>query len=131
VALTVALSIGARRMAKRKVIARRLVAVEALGSCTFIASDKTGTLTMNQLTARRLLLPDGAECDITGQGVAPEGELHASATARPLIERLGTASVLCNDGFLGMRDGAWAHHGDAVDVALLTMAAKAGVHRAA
>jgi len=54
VALTVALSIGARRMGQRKVIARRLVAVESLGSCTFIASDKTGTLTLNELTARRI-----------------------------------------------------------------------------
>ena len=56
-ALTIALSIGARRMGQRRVIARRLVAVEALASCTFIASDKTGTLTQNQLKARRVELP--------------------------------------------------------------------------
>ena len=131
VALTVALSIGARRMARRKVIARRLVAVEALGSCTFIASDKTGTLTMNELTARKVQLPGGETCDVTGQGVKPDGEVIISDAARSLLERLGTASVLCNDGFLGLRDDAWVHHGDAVDVALLAMAAKAGVHRAA
>ncbi|MBI2378974.1 MAG: HAD-IC family P-type ATPase [Deltaproteobacteria bacterium] len=130
VALTVALSIGARRMARRKVIARRLVAVEALGSCTFIASDKTGTLTMNELTARQVLLPDGVRCEITGQGVKPDGEVVAPAGARAPLARLGRASVLCNDGFLGRRDEAWVHHGDAVDVALLVMAAKAGVHRA-
>ncbi len=131
VALTVALSIGARRMARRKVIARRLVAVEALGSCTFIASDKTGTLTMNELTARKVLLPSGVTCDVTGQGVKPEGEVLATEEARPLLARVSAASVLCNDGFLGLRDDAWVHHGDAVDVALLAMAAKAGVHRAA
>jgi magnesium-transporting ATPase (P-type) len=131
VALTVALSFGARRMARRKVIARRLVAVEALGSCTFIASDKTGTLTMNELTARKVLLPNGVTCEITGQGVKPEGEALAPEDARPLLVRLSAASVLCNDGFLGLRDNAWVHHGDAVDVALLAMSAKAGVHRAA
>lgn len=130
VSLTVALSIGARRMARRKVIARRLVAVEALGSCTFIASDKTGTLTMNELTARRVLLPNGVTCDITGQGVRPEGEVVTPEDALPLLVRLSAASVLCNDGFLGLRDDVWVHHGDAVDVALLAMSAKAGVHRA-
>jgi magnesium-transporting ATPase (P-type) len=131
VALTVALSIGARRMARRKVIARRLVAVEALGSCTFIASDKTGTLTMNELTARKVLLADGTTCDVSGHGVKPEGEVLVPESARPLLVRLGTAAVLCNDGFLGLRDEAWVHHGDAVDVALLALAAKAGVHRSA
>lgn len=129
VALTVSLSIGARRMARRKVIARRLVAVEALGSCTFIASDKTGTLTMNELSARKVVLPSGVACDITGQGVQPEGEIVAPEEDQPLLARLGAASVLCNDGFLGLRDGAWVHHGDAVDVALLAMALKAGVNR--
>lgn len=131
VALTVALSIGARRMARRKVIARRLVAVEALGSCTFIASDKTGTLTLNELTARKVQLPHGVTCEMTGQGVKPEGEALAPEEARPLLVRLSTASVLCNDGFLGLRNDVWVHHGDAVDVALLAMSAKAGVHRAA
>lgn len=131
VALTVALSIGARRMARRKVIARRLVAVEALGSCTLIASDKTGTLTMNELTARKVQLPGAEVYDITGQGLTADGEILAPQEARPLLRRLAAASVLCNDGFLGLRDGAWVHHGDAVDVALLAMAGRAGVHRPA
>jgi magnesium-transporting ATPase (P-type) len=131
VALTVALSIGARRMARRKVIARRLVAVEALGSCTFIASDKTGTLTMNELTARRIVLPTGGEGEVTGHGVTPEGEVRVADADLALVERLAIAAVLCNDGFLGQRDDAWVHHGDAVDVALLAMAAKLGIGRAA
>jgi Ca2+-transporting ATPase len=130
VALTVALSIGARRMARRNVIARRLVAVEALGSCTFIASDKTGTLTLNELTARKVVLATGLGCELTGQGVDPEGQVLAPDACRPLLERLAAAAVLCNDGFLGRRDEAWIHHGDAVDVALLAMASKIGVHRA-
>ncbi len=131
VALTVALSIGARRMARCRVIARRLVAVESLGSCTFIASDKTGTLTMNELTVRKLLLPGEQSCEVTGQGVTPEGEVEAPDPLKPLLVRLSEAAVSCNDGFLGLRAGQWAHHGDAVDVALLSMAAKLGVHRPA
>ncbi len=134
VALTVALALSARRMARRKVIARRLVAVEALGSCTFIASDKTGTLTLNQLTARIIAFPGGTGVDVTGQGMEPSGDLRPwegvdAAALRPLIERLCLAVVLCNDGFLGQRDGAWVHYGDAVDVALLVMGQKAGVHQ--
>ncbi|MBI4951544.1 MAG: HAD-IC family P-type ATPase [Myxococcales bacterium] len=128
VAITVALAIGARRMGHRKVIARRMIAVEALGSCTFIASDKTGTLTLNEQSVRRLLLPGEEPCDVTGQGVAPEGDVTAPPEARPLVRRLGEAAALCNDGFLGLRDEVWVHHGDAVDVALLAMAARAGVH---
>lgn len=68
VAMTVALAIAVRRMSARKVIARRLAAVEALGSCTCIASDKTGTLTLNELTVQRVLLPGQAAWGVTGQG---------------------------------------------------------------
>jgi magnesium-transporting ATPase (P-type) len=135
VALTVALAIGARRMGRRKVIARRLVAVESLGSCTFIASDKTGTLTMNELTVRKLALGGEDAWEVTGHGVTPDGGVVlpagvATTAARALVERVSIASVLCNDGFFGQRDGAWVHHGDAVDVALLVMANKVGVSHA-
>ncbi len=126
VALTVALSISMRRMAKRHVIVRRLVAVEALGSCTFIASDKTGTLTVNELTARRLALPGREPFEITGMGMVPEGSILAPPEAQEQVNRLCIAAVIANEGFLGHRDGSWAHSGDAVDVALLVMAHKAG-----
>jgi magnesium-transporting ATPase (P-type) len=135
VALTVALSIGMRRMARRSVIIRRLFSVEALGSCTYIATDKTGTLTVNELTVRRIHLPNGDSWQVSGEGMVPEGELlppRESATEddRALIEQLCLASVLTNDAFLGMRDHQWTHHGDAVDVALLVMAHKAGIVKA-
>ncbi|MDH5181956.1 MAG: HAD-IC family P-type ATPase, partial [Gammaproteobacteria bacterium] len=74
VAMTVALSISMRRMAKRNVIVRRLVAVESLGSCTYIASDKTGTLTVNELTVREFVLPSGQVVELTGIGMSPEGD---------------------------------------------------------
>ena len=136
VAITVALAISMHRMAKRNVIVRRLVAVEALGSCTYIATDKTGTLTENQLTARRIVFPDASEWEISGDSLTPEGSI--TPVTRPttgpqsdtLIYRLCRAAVLANEAFLGHRDGGWVHHGDAVDVALLVMAHKHGIIRA-
>ena len=135
VALTVALAIGMRRMAKRNVIIRRLVAVESLGSCTYIATDKTGTLTVNQLTARIIQFPDGHSWNITGEGKAPVGDVipsHASPSEAEtaLVERLCLAAILTNDAFLGKHDGEWTQHGDAVDVSLLVMAHKAGIVKA-
>ena len=73
VALTVALAIATSRMARRGVIVRRLAAVEGLGSCNLISSDKTGTLTCNELTARTLYLPSGRSVEVTGEGYVPEG----------------------------------------------------------
>jgi magnesium-transporting ATPase (P-type) len=134
VALTVALATGMHRMAKRHVIIRRLVAVEALGSCTFIATDKTGTLTVNQLTARRILFPGLEPWEISGEGMVPEGMILTPrgapvAEEKVLLERLCQAAVLSSEAFLGHRDGGWIWYGDAVDVALLAMAHKAGVIR--
>lgn len=135
VALTVALAIGMHRMAKRNVIVRRLLAVEALGSCTCIATDKTGTLTVNQLTAARILFPNQEIWEISGEGTDPEGTIfsssgQASAQAELMLEQLCQAAVLANEGFLGRSDDGWISHGDAVDVALLVMAHKAGIVKA-
>ena len=134
VALTVALAIGMRRMASRDVIVRRLIAVESLGSCTTIASDKTGTLTANQLTVRRLWFPDQQDWEVTGDSGQPDGEIlpaagEAGADHHDLLQRLCRCAVLANEGFIGQQNGQWAHNGDAVDVALLIMARKAGFSR--
>ena len=132
VALTIALAIGMNRMAKRNVIIRRLVAVEALGSCTYIASDKTGTLTINELTADRIAFPGQAIWQISNAGNIPEGSIF-TATGAPsppeqtLLERLCISACLCNEGFLGRTESGWVHHGDSVDIALLVMAHKAGI----
>ena len=140
VALTVALAIGMRRMARRNVIVRRLLAVEALGSCTFIATDKTGTLTVNQLTVRCITFPDGENWQVSGEGVIPDGTIQKpggtpSADESVLLQRLCQVAVLTNEGFLGRTDtgssdSGWSHYGDAVDVAFLVMAHKAGVVKA-
>jgi len=135
VALTVALAIGMRRMAKRDVIVRRLIAVEALGSCTYIASDKTGTLTANQLTVRRLVFPGHRDWQVSGDSDRPNGEITTAhgepgAEDRELLAAACRCAVLANEGFLGHQNGVWARTGDAVDVALLIMAHRTGWTRA-
>ncbi|GMR07203.1 MAG: HAD-IC family P-type ATPase [Gammaproteobacteria bacterium] len=133
VAITVALAVGMHRMANRNVIVRRLVAMEALGSCTFIATDKTGTLTVNQLTARRIVLPDDELWVISGEGINPEGTIMPDSQTpysdRARLDRLCKTAVLANEAFLGHLNHQWTAHGDAVDIALLVMAHKMGVIR--
>jgi len=135
VALTVALAIGVRRMSARRVIVRKLAAVEALGSCTFIASDKTGTLTMNELTAECMWLPGPGVLRVSGSGGDPAGALVVpagvdEATARAMTARLARAVALCNEATLAQRQSGWVTHGDAVDISLLVLAHKLGVSRA-
>ena len=135
VAMTVALSISMRRMARRHVIVRRLVTVEALGSCTYIATDKTGTLTANELTIKCIDLPNGKRFDVIGVGMIPLGEVltdeqtAVSSDDRQQIKTLAEAAVLSNEAFLGLRDGDWTHHGDAVDIAFLVLGHKLGLDR--
>ena len=131
VALTVALAIGTTRMARRGVIVRRLAAVEGLGSCTLIASDKTGTLTCNELTVQQVRSADGCIYAVTGHGFEPEGRfLKDGVPVEPdeaaTLADLARSVTLCNEGELLRRDGGWAWHGDPTDVALLTMAYKLG-----
>jgi Ca2+-transporting ATPase len=131
VAMTVALSIATARMARRHVIVRRLAAVEGLGSCTLIASDKTGTLTCNELTVRQLRLPDGTATELTGEGYAPAGELGSNAAGSAPFQALLRAGVLCNEAELRRKEGGWTWRGDPTDIALLSAGFKAGMDRAA
>lgn len=132
VAITVALAVAASRMAQRGVIVRRLHAVEGLGSCSMIASDKTGTLTCNQLTVREIRLRDGMTLNVTGEGFCPDGELRdGNRTLAPgspgRWNELLRTCVLCNEGSLKKSNGHWSWLGDPTDVALLTAAYKAGI----
>lgn len=133
IAVTVALSIATARMARRRVIVRRLAAVEGLGSCTFIASDKTGTLTVNRQTVRRIALPGGEHLSVSGEGYAGTGEITTdtgAVLAPEVAARLASAvraGIVCNEATLTHADGAWVHSGDAVDVALLALGHKAGL----
>ncbi len=131
-AMTVALAIGMRRMASRNVIVRKLLAVESLGSCTFIASDKTGTLTVNELTARRIELPDGSGFDVTGEGVSIDGKIIPSYDGEEelqKIRRLCQSAVLANEATLSEDKGEPEYNGDMVDVAFLVMARKYGLDK--
>jgi magnesium-transporting ATPase (P-type) len=135
VAVTVALAVGMRRMANRAVIVRKLVAVESLGSCTYIASDKTGTLTVNQLTVRHVQFPDQPPWEVTGEGLVPEGVFLLPQGASmdehaDLLRRLCRSATLANEATLARREGEWTGHGDSVDLALLAFAHKAGVVQA-
>lgn len=129
VALTVALSIGTRRMAKRNVIVRKLPAVEGLGSCTMIASDKTGTLTMDQQSVETILLSDNVRFSVSGEGYSGEGKIESDHSNNDSLDRLETlisVAVLANESQLTQSGEEWKHGGDAVDVALLSLAYKSG-----
>ncbi len=129
---TIVLSLGMARMAKRNVIVRKLNAVETLGSTTVICSDKTGTLTKNEMTVRAVLLPQG-RVDLTGGGYEPVGELMqaekpvADAATREQAQRLLRFAALANNASLLQQDGRWTIQGDPTEGALLVAARKVGV----
>lgn len=135
VAMTIALAVGMRRMAARGAIIRRLSAVETLGSTTVICTDKTGTLTRNEMTACAIWLPAGRAITVSGIGYAPSGELRgddgvAIGTDDTALRELLHASVLCNDAELLPPHGersTWSVLGDPTEGALLALAAKAGI----
>jgi Ca2+-transporting ATPase len=128
VAVTVALSIGGARMARRNVIIRMLPAVEGLGSCTMIATDKTGTLTLNRLTLRRLWLPSVGDMEIPDAEMGGEVETAESADALAAIRRLAVSAALCNEAHLDFAADGEAHHiGDTADIALLLFARQLGL----
>ena len=136
VAMTVALAVGVQRMARRRAIVRRLSAVETLGSTTVICSDKTGTLTRNEMTVTALWLAGRGMLAVTGAGYAPEGKLLQPGGAAISLEsaddvlRLIEACLLCNDAqVLGPddRDPRWRTIGDPTEAALVTLAMKVGL----
>ncbi|MDD5701704.1 MAG: HAD-IC family P-type ATPase, partial [Dehalococcoidales bacterium] len=131
--VTVVLAIGMRAMARRNSIIRKLVAVETLGSATVICSDKTGTLTLNQMTVRRIYT-DGRFVEITGEGYEPKGEFRQDGeTIDPAEDRqiglLLRAGALCNDASITLNKGKYGIFGDPTEGALVVAAAKAGLNK--
>ena len=131
-AITVALAIGMRRMSRAGVIVRRLVAVESLGSCTYIASDKTGTLTVNELTVREIWLANGQRYRVSGEGLDEHGEiesLDAEINGEEPLRALVECASLTNEAEYRQVDGERIANGDGVDLAFLVLAAKLGVEQ--
>ena len=130
-AMTITLAIGVSRMARRRAVIRKLTAVETLGSTTVICSDKTGTLTENQMTVQEILA-GGERFEVTGAGYAPtggilrQGVLVGTHVPPALMECL-KAGLLCNDSLLLEKAGRWAVQGDPTEGALLVSAVKAGL----
>lgn len=130
-AVTVVLAICVGQMARRNVIIRKLTAVETLGTTTVICSDKTGTLTLNQMTVQGIWV-DGAHLTVTGSGYEPDGEfLHEGsrieAREKGELLHLLRVAALCNDAMMHKTDTGWDILGDPTEGALLAAAAKAGL----
>ena len=133
--LTVTLAIGVQGMARRHAIVRRLPAIEALGTVSVICSDKTGTLTRNEMTVVTVATAD-ADFAVSGVGYAPHGGFsHAGRDADPLdhpgLTELASAGLLCSDAALTATGDRWQVEGDPMEGALLTLAGKAGLDAAA
>ena len=122
-ALTMALTIASNRMAKKNVIVRKLNAAESLGSCTVIASDKTGTLTVNQQTAKIIALPNGQRYEVSGTGYELKGKVTGAAIK--YAEEVGLLGVLNNEA--NIDDGQLL--GDSIDIAFLVLGKKLGVKK--
>jgi Ca2+-transporting ATPase len=134
--VTAVLSLGVQRMAKKSAIIRRLSAVETLGSATVIASDKTGTLTRNEMTVRRVVTASGCT-NLSGSGYIPQGSVdfagsRADQSALQFeLSRALTAADRANNAVLQQCDGAWMVQGDPTEGALIVAARKAGLSAAA
>jgi Ca2+-transporting ATPase len=130
-AMSITLAIGVARMARRKAVIRRLPAVETLGSTTVICSDKTGTLTENQMTVQEIRVSD-ARYEVSGTGYSPEGQilqngepLNASGSAA--LEECLKAGLLCNDSVLLVKEGRWTVQGDPTEGALIVSGGKGAI----
>ena len=124
VAMTMCLTIASNKMLKKNVLVKKLNSVESLGSCTVIASDKTGTLTLNEQTAKVIMFPDGVKHEITGIGYNDNGKVKKENNKTKEISKLG---FINNEAVLEKEDGSWVSHGDSIDIAFKALGYKSGI----
>ncbi len=133
--LSGALAVSIRRMASQNILIKKILAVDALGSCTYLAVEKRGTLTQNQLSVKKIVFSDTLECDVTGsrkdvlKGDVTLKNKEETATTDKMIQHLCKVSVMTNEGYLARKNGSWQLKGNAMDTALLVMAHKRGIIR--
>ena len=129
--LTITLAIGVRAMARRNAIVRRLPAIETIGSVSVICTDKTGTLTRNEMLVATVQTA-AQSLQVEGEGYAPQGALTqdgraVEAAQHPVLQELALAAALCNDAVLQQTEGGWTVQGDPMEGALLAFAGKCGM----
>jgi magnesium-transporting ATPase (P-type) len=125
--VTLSLAVAAQRMADRHALVRHLEAVETLGATTFVCTDKTGTLTRNEMTVAEVWTPVGATA-VAGAGYGPVGHLASDDPAVvTAVRELATAAVRCSTGTVVEEEGRWVARGDPMEAALHTLAVRAGV----
>jgi magnesium-transporting ATPase (P-type) len=127
--VTLSLAWGAQRMARQNALVRRLEAVETLGSTTFICTDKTGTLTLNEMSVVQVWTPLGS-CSIEGGGYDPQATIHAQRDELSALRELSRSALYCSTGRAVQKDGRWIAQGDPLEAALDAFARRLGIDSA-
>ena len=127
IAMTIVLSIASTKMARKNVIIKKLNSVESLGSCSVIATDKTGTLTANEQTAKKIILPSNKTAYIRGIGYNDMGEIKYEENIQNELQKLSLMGMINNEAVLTIKDDKWVHTGDAIDTAFLALGLKASI----
>ena len=125
-ALTMALTIASNKMASKNVIVKKLNSVESLGSCTVIATDKTGTLTVDEQTAKKIVLPSGDILEITGSGYQNNGEIKGEKIE--VAKKIAFFGTINNEAKIEGKDNKCETFGDSIDIAFLILGKKAGIN---
>lgn len=125
-ALTLALTISSKRMSKKNVVVKKLTSAESLGSCTLIASDKTGTLTVNEQTCRKIVLPNNDSFDVSGVGYSSDGAISVSSSDVYKVKNIAFLGLINNEAMYESEENM---HGDSIDIAFLVLGKKANVDK--
>ena len=123
-AVTMALTVASNRMSKNNVVVKNLNAVESLGSCTVIATDKTGTLTLNEQTAKIITLPNGQEFNVTGSGYNDNGKVECDSDSVPELSRIAFLGTINNESQFKKDKEKFSYFGDSIDIAFKVLGAK-------